>query len=238
MTEKQKSNVDIWLEYETSHVRKALENASRYFDEKDALTVNTLEAVYGQESSFGANKKMGIRGETGAAGHFQFKKATAERYGLTVSKSNDQRFDIDEASYAAANYLKDLDKAFSKRTILTASLKTQTVRSKAERKIFVLASYNAGEGNIAKAQNAAYEDGSNPALWNDVRNYLQKVKVSSHKIKEVLDYLPKVAAYEAEFSRKSLADKDAKLKKPKKRNYRCTDGRWRTIDDRPIMICD
>ena len=89
-----KSNVDVWLERETEHKKKALENASRYFDEIDNLTVNTLEAIYGQESSFGT--EMRKRGIEGAAGHFHLEKDTAEDYGLTVTKENDQRFDIDD----------------------------------------------------------------------------------------------------------------------------------------------
>ncbi len=32
---KKASDVDIWLKRETPHVRKALENASSYFDNKD-----------------------------------------------------------------------------------------------------------------------------------------------------------------------------------------------------------
>ena len=65
MAEKHPSNVDRWLERETPRVRKALESASRYFDSNDTLTVNTLEAVYGQESSFGT--MMGQRGSSAAA---------------------------------------------------------------------------------------------------------------------------------------------------------------------------
>ena len=70
MPTKQKSNVDVWLQRETSHVRRALESASRHFDSDDNLTVNTLEAVYGRESSFGT--LIGTRGSPEAAGHFQF----------------------------------------------------------------------------------------------------------------------------------------------------------------------
>ena len=74
------SKVDVWLGRETPKVRQALESASKYFDKDDALTVNTLEAVYGQESSFGA--LAGNRGSLNAAGHFQFQPATAKEYGL------------------------------------------------------------------------------------------------------------------------------------------------------------
>ncbi|MEK7224405.1 MAG: hypothetical protein AAB221_01835, partial [Bacteroidota bacterium] len=61
MAKTEKTYVDIWLENETRHIRKALESVSRYFDANDALTVNTIEAVYGQESSFGTMQgKRGV----------------------------------------------------------------------------------------------------------------------------------------------------------------------------------
>lgn len=55
------TNINKWLKVEdekNGHKRKALENASTVFDDNDAFTVNTLEAIYGQESNFG--KKKGI----------------------------------------------------------------------------------------------------------------------------------------------------------------------------------
>lgn len=57
-----KNNVDSWIKNRNEHQIKALEQASRNFDNKDALTVNTLEAIYGQETSFGTVKNMGSRG--------------------------------------------------------------------------------------------------------------------------------------------------------------------------------
>ncbi len=104
------------------HTRKALENASRHFDKNDSLTVNHLQAIYGQESSYGRLRRK--RGINGAAGDFQIELITAKRMGLTTGKENDQRFDIDDSSAAAAKYLKNLDESFSKETILAQSLKT------------------------------------------------------------------------------------------------------------------
>lgn len=92
------------------------------------MTVNTLGAVYGQESSFGLSSKLGKRGSSGAAGHFRLEKVTAERYGLIVSRQNDQRFDIDYASSAAARYLKDINGIFAKRTILSKDTRSITVK--------------------------------------------------------------------------------------------------------------
>jgi hypothetical protein len=72
---KKKTDVDAWLGRETSHIREALENASRYFARTDALTVNTLESIYGQESSFGLLLRS--RGIDGAVGEFHIEKKTA-----------------------------------------------------------------------------------------------------------------------------------------------------------------
>ena len=232
-----KSNVDVWLGLETEHKRKALENASRHFDGKDALTVNTLEAVYGQESSFGTNI-IEERGITEAAGHFQLEKATAKEYGLTITKDNDQRFDIDDSSYVAAKYLKDLNRMFGKRTVLTKDRITIPVKNVVERKKFALAAYNGGQGRIAKAQQLALQTGKNPQLWNDVKKFLKLAKASTAKVKEICEFIEKVLQYEVEFDKKSPADKTTKKKTPKKPRFRCTGGRWRTIDDQKVMICD
>jgi len=226
MAEKQPSNVDRWFGRETPRVRKALESASRYFDSNDELTVNTLEAVYGQENSFGI--LMGKRGSARAAGHFQFEPKTAKRYGLTVAKGNDQRFDIGRASSAAARYLKDLNTWFGKRTILSEGLWTIPVNSISERKKFVLGAFNAGEGRIASAQRLAEKAGKDPQLWRDVARYLPG---------ETQQYVEKIPLYEAEFALKSPADKSRKRKDVRTGKYRCTERRWRTIDDRPVFIC-
>src|ERR1043165_4465831 len=98
------SNVDDWLAREKSHTNKALENASRQFDENDALDVNYLEAIYGAESGFGSDRRA--HGANGAAGDFMLDKGTAGRYGLQTAHDNDQRFDVDDSSNAAASYLK------------------------------------------------------------------------------------------------------------------------------------
>ena len=221
------SNVDQWLERETPRIRKALESASRYFDANDDLTVNTLEAVYGRESSFGT--MLGRRGSASAAGHFQFTPETAKRYRLSVSKNNDQRFDIDYASSAAARYLKDLDTMFSKRTTLSRQRETIAVVGGSERKKFVLGAFNAGEGRIARAQRLAEKAGKNPQLWSDVAAYLAR---------ETKQYVETVPRYELEFAQKSPADKSRKEKGVRKEKYRCTEGHWVTIDDGPVFICD
>ncbi len=236
MVKKRPSNVDAWLERETPHVRKALESASKYFDGNDSLTVNTLEAVYGQESSFGA--LLGTRGATGAAGHFQFKPDTAKQYGVSVSKGNDQRFDIDYASSAAARYLKDLDSMFSKNTTLLKGSTTIAVTNSQERYKFVLGAYSAGQGRIAGAQHLAENAWKNSQLWADVQPFLESAGADDDTARETREYVEKVPVYEAEFTIKSPIDKTIKQRKPRKEPYRCTEGHWVTIDERPVFICD
>lgn len=238
MAKKQKSNVDIWLERETKHNRKALENASRYFDGNDSLTVNTLEAIYGQESSFGLSPMMGKRVSSGAAGHFRLEKATAERYGLIVSKQNDQRFDIDYASSAAARYLKDLNSMFTKRTILSKDARTIPIKDISERKRFILAAYNGGERRIARAQYFAEQAGKNPQIWDVVKRFLVKAGATENKAKEIHGYIDNITVYEEEFAEKFPADKKFKDKEGKGSKISCTQGHWVTIDDRPVFICD
>jgi len=228
------SDVDVWLKRETPRVRKALESASRYFAANDRLTVHTLEAVYGRESSFGVLLRN--RGSTGAAGHFHLEARTARRYGLSVSRKNDQRFDIDRSSSAAARYLKDLDSMLSKSTVLGNS-RTIAVRDVSERYKFVLGAYNAGEGRIAKAQSFAQREGGNPQLWADVQRFLEQAWADPRKAKETREYVEAVSIYELQFTSKSPA-KDRKQKKKRERKHSCADGHWVTIDDRPVFICD
>lgn len=229
------SDVDQWLERETPRIRRALESASRYFDAHDELTVNTLEAVYGRESSFGT--MLGERGSTAAAGHFHFKPQTAEEYGLSVSKHNDQRFDIDDASSAAARYLKNLDTFFSKRTLLGEGLRTIPVSNSLERRKFVFAAYNGGQGRVAAAQQRAEAAGKKPSLWAEVKKFLESETTTKTTADEMRRYVEKILPYEAEFASKSPAEKTIKSQEPRK-GTDCADGRWRTIDDHPVHICD
>lgn len=231
-----KSYVDVWVEKETEHKMKALENASRHFDKNDSLTVNTLEAIYGQESSFGLNPKKGERGQEETAGEFRMTKETAERVGLTVSKENDQRFDIDDASWGAAKYLKMLHSFFTKEANLGSGLRTIPVRDYRERKKFSIAGYNGGEGRIARAQHEARKAGKNPEKWNDVKHFLKVAGAPLDKVKEIIKYVDKVLSYEKEFSKKSKADKKAKFKRPKKLSKQRGGCRWVTIDDNPVCI--
>ena len=232
---KKQSDVNVWLRRETPRVRRALESASRYFDADDRPTVNTLEAIYGQESSFGV--LLGTRGSSGAAGHFQFKPDTAREYGLSVSKANDQRFDIDRASSAAARYLKDLNNIFSQNTTVRGKSVTIAVKNPQERYKFVLGAYSGGQRRVADAQRLAEKAGKNPQLWADVQKFLESAGTAKPTADETRQYVEQVPLYEAEFALKSPANKNMKRKNPRQAKSRCTEGHWVTIDDRPVFIC-
>lgn len=236
MAKKKITNVDKWIKRETTHKKKALENASKHFDKDDSLTVNHLQAIYGKESSYGTLRRK--RGMKGAAGDFMLEKATAVRMGLTVTKENDQRFDVDDASAASAKYLKTLDSIFSEKKNLGAGIKSTPITDSNKRLKFVIAAFNAGEGRIAKAQAIAKKSGKDPTSWEEVKAYLKEAGASSKKVEEITDYVDKVFEYSKEFSKKSKADKKAKLKKPEKVKGSPKGGHWITKDGRHILIRD
>ena len=235
MTNKTQSNVDSWLSKTKDRQRSALENASRHFDDNDAFTVNSLEAIYGQESSFGVN--LGKRGSSGAAGHFQIEATTAIGYGATLTNQNDQRFDIDLASLIATRYIKNLNNIFGKKSTIFGTLSSIPISDLNQRKLFVIAAYNAGEGRIVRAQAAAKEDGKNPQKWSDVKQYLSEAGATEKKVKEITNYVKKVIKYEKEFFEKSPSNKTSKYKDPlKPQESENTDEHWITKDGHHIAI--
>ena len=235
---KKKTYVDEWIEREKLHpnIREALENASRYFARTDALTVNTLEAIYGEESSFG--KQRGRRGSADAAGEFQIKVPTAQHYHLVVTKENDQRFDIDYASIAAARYLKDLNGLFGKPAKLSQDLRTIPVTDMSERKKFVLGAYNLGQGRIALAQQLAEQAGKDPVKWDDVKGFLEAAGETADNAQKARQYVEDILRNEVEFAGKSSADKRVKNKRPGKKAGSCANGHWITKDHHHIFICE
>ncbi|MBI3556685.1 MAG: transglycosylase SLT domain-containing protein [Deltaproteobacteria bacterium] len=232
----QRSDISAWVKRETPHQRKSLETASRHFDRNDAMDVHTLEAVYAQESSFGQSR--GRRNATGPAGDFQLKRNVAQKMGLHVSKANDERFDLDAASAAAAKLLKTSDSRFSKATTLTKGLKTTQVEDAVERKHFSLAAYNAGDARIAGAQKLAFEAGEDPTKWKNVKKYLEKAGATKRQADETRDYIDMISSHEREFEKGSKADANAKFKKTKPIEKYPPGRHWVTIDGRHILIKD
>ena len=126
---------------------------------------------------------------------------------------------------------------FSRKTGLPGGRSTAAVKNVLERKKFILGAYNAGEGRVAGAQRLAEQSGKNPQLWSDTQQFIAEAGTTPAKEQEAREYVEKVLGYEAEFAIKSPADKKKKQKKPRQKQARCTEGHWRTIDDRPVFIC-
>jgi len=205
MTKINKSNVDEWINKRINHQVKALQTASKIFDNTDNLSVNTLEAIYGKESSFGNKEYLdkSRRGSDKPAGHFQQKKSSAIENGLIINSNDDKRFDIDEASISAAKQLKSIDNYFSKKTNLGNEIFTIPISDKYVREVFVIASYNIGQGRIAKAQNLTKTAGKNPKNWFDVKEFLIPAGAKEYQAKEVVDYVSKVLEYNTNSINKS-----------------------------------
>ncbi len=67
----------------------------------------------------------------GATGFWQFMKATGKKYGLEINGQVDERYNVEKATLAACNYLKDLYDQFGSWTLAAAA-------------------YNMGENGLAK----------------------------------------------------------------------------------------
>lgn len=238
MSTKERQNVEDWVvkEKNQEHLKEALENASRHFDENDPFTVHTLEAIYGQESSFGKNRRS--RGMDGAAGDFHLEKGTAKDYGLVVTKDNDERFDVDLAADAAARYLKDLYGYFTKgQNFPAAGRRISPVPDVNERTQFTFAAYNAGQGRIAQAQMEAEKNEDSVIIWNQVSVYLGVAGADPEKEIQITNYVPSVIEYEKLFEELSPADETKKDLSPRKLS-RNEDGscHWVTLDHGPVCI--
>lgn len=99
---------------------------------KDILTAEGmppgLAEVVHVESGF---NRMAVSPK-GAAGLWQFMPATAREYGLVVTATQDDRFDVFKSTVAAAHYLSDLHYQFNDWPL-------------------ALAAYNAGSNHVSKA---------------------------------------------------------------------------------------
>lgn len=132
-----RKHFNFWVNYfqkrEKARFLRHIKNGERFkevvqqiFEEeglpKDLFYVGLIESGYNTH----------IRSHASAVGPWQFIKGTATRYGLRVDHSLDERRNIHKATYAAANYFKDLYNIFGSWEL-------------------ALCAYNAGEYRIINA---------------------------------------------------------------------------------------
>jgi soluble lytic murein transglycosylase-like protein len=105
------------------------------------------------ESSYNSNAIS----PANAAGLWQLMPATAKRFGLQVSDTRDERFDIKISTQAAIAYLTFLYKKFNQDITLT------------------LAAYNAGEGRVARAiKGAGSREFKHLTLPKETQHYVKR----------------------------------------------------------------
>jgi hypothetical protein len=106
----------------------------------------------------------------GARGMWQFMVATGQKYGLRVNEIIDERTDPEKATYAAAEYFKDLIGIFGG----TSSV------------MLAMAAYNAGEGRVMGALKKIDDPLKDRDFW-----YLYRMGYLPEETKE---YIPRVVA--------------------------------------------
>jgi len=111
--------------------------------------------------------------KAGAAGLWQFIKGTAKKYKLKVHSNFDERYDVEQSTRAALNFLDDLHTEFGDWTL-------------------ALAAYNCGAGNVRKA---IRRSGGIKNFWSikrflprETRNYVPKFIAISFMLEHYKDY--------------------------------------------------
>ena len=136
----------------------------KIFEEKNL----PLELAYISMLESGFNPKA--LSHAGARGLWQFMPATGRTYGLIVDDNVDERCDPEKATYAAAEYFKDLISIFGGKSSV----------------MLAMAAYNAGEGRIMGALRKIDDPMRNRDFW-----YIYRMGCLAEETNE---YIPRVLA--------------------------------------------
>lgn len=110
-----------------------------------------------------------------SSGTFQVRPSTAADMRRLIARGDLPRPPGAEDVSLGIGYLKYLDGIFSQATELRQGLETTPVANAAERRLFAVAAFNAGQGRVATAQARAAAGGGDPARYEDVRPYLPSI---------------------------------------------------------------
>lgn len=169
MVERVRHHVDIYSGRMKRTTAKFLKRREKYFPmiyrifQEKRLPVE-LAYVSMLESGF---NPMALS-HAGARGLWQFMPHTGRRYGLKVNDHVDERCDPEKATYAAAEYFKDLISIFgSKSSVMLA-----------------MAGYNAGEGRVMGALRKIDDPMRNRDFW-----YIYRM---GYLAEETNEYIPRI----------------------------------------------
>ena len=170
-----KIGLDKYLE----HYKKAVEEFWQFDKNINNIPIEhyfIAQAV--QESRFNPNAKSPV----GALGIAQFMPLTAKEVGQEL-KGN-------QLFKNGFNPLNDIQSVYAQVYYMNKLFRSWKVeRTALEKFELALASYNAGLGNILKAQKLS----NNQRKWNDIKNYL--VKVTGKNSKETINYVDYIKTY-------------------------------------------
>ncbi|WP_418180734.1 transglycosylase SLT domain-containing protein [Aliarcobacter lanthieri] len=174
-----KEAIKIGLDKYLEHYKKAVQEFWQFEKDIDNTPIeNYFIAQAVQESRFDPNAKSPV----GALGIAQFMPQTAKQVGQELK--NHQLFKN------GFNPLNDIQSIYAQVYYMNKLYKNWKVeRTTLERFELALASYNAGLGNILKAQKLS----GNKRKWNDIKEYL--VNVTGRNSKETINYVDLIKIY-------------------------------------------
>ncbi|MCC6952542.1 MAG: transglycosylase SLT domain-containing protein [Deltaproteobacteria bacterium] len=175
------------MTYERDELENIINTAGKYHGVDPTLSL----AVAHAESSLriDAVSKDGFASK----GMFQLLDSTAkDLMGRFDMKDAYDPFDPGMNAFLGVGYLRRLHDLFSSETNLGGKLMTVPVKSADDLEKVALAAFNAGEGNVAKAQRLASRLGKDPALYTSIEPYLPP---------STRTYVQRVTNYKVEFAR-------------------------------------
>jgi soluble lytic murein transglycosylase-like protein len=110
-----------------------------------------------------------------SVGTFQMTKATEAEMRRKIAAGRVERPSGNDDVALGVGYLRYLHDLIGRNARLAPGLSTVPVEHAAERRLFAIAAFNAGEGRVAGAQAKAAASGGDPTRYADVRPFLPRI---------------------------------------------------------------